>query len=209
MFALHGSPGSIVFANQYGIGGYEMTARENDPPQPQWGDGVNGVICKRAQLIDGDRPETEGTSNVNLSVVIPSDWVIDSRPVMIAGLHGVTCNIQPWEVFVAGNVFWFSLNLEQPDGSVKEMRVTYPLILDKVFDFDITFCASKVKHGYLAVSVNGVPIWGYANYYGPTISVKETDRPYRQFGPYVFLQPGATWPMPYRRIFMAFRPFSV
>lgn len=202
-------PDSIRSNDQYGIGGYEFVVRETDPLQPQWGDGVNGVTCKRAQLVDQYRAPMEASYQAKLSIVIPGSWQFNDQPVAIGGLHGVSAPIQPLGLYIAGSDFWISLNLPDPTGQYPmgiEHRKTLPVVRDKVYEFDIDFFQSRQNKGYLEVTVDGSPVFTPKDFYGNTISSLETGLPYGTFGPYVFLPSGMTWWQPEFHVFMGFRP---
>lgn len=210
MFYSHAPlPDSIKSNDQYGIGGYEFVVRDTDPSQPQWGDGVNGVTCKRAQLVDQYRAPMESSYQAKLSIVIPGSWQFYDHPVSIGGLHGVSVPIDPVGIFVYGDTFWVHFNEPDATGNLPkgiEHRKTVPLIRDKVYEFDIDFFLSKQNRGYFSVMVNSNPLFTPKDFYGNTISPLETGLPYGTLGPYVFLPAGMTWWQSEFHVFMAFRP---
>lgn len=193
---------SIVPNCLHGIGGWQFLVRETDPAQPQWGDGTNGQTLKRAQFISKHRPEFNTTDSVSFLVVIPEEWAWDDRPVMLAGLHGGAISTQPWALYVVGDQFRVTLNVDEGN-LVRARNFDMPIVRGHVYRFDIAFHPTTGPAGYLRVVVNGQELVGSANYYGPTISTKETGRPYLQFGLYVFRPVGEAWPFKYRRAYMA------
>lgn len=202
-------PDSISWVVYKGEAYQQFLVRADDPPQPQWGDGVGGQLRKRAQLIPMYRDPLGSDKDIEFHFLVPDDWKISTQPVLIAAGHSVNLKAGPWALHIIEDKLQFTLSIDNPKGRRPDVadniydvvRVRAPLMIDHLYGFRLQEHVAKDMTGYARVFLDGTQI---VNYFGPTVSAREEGIPYEEFGTYVF-SPNLNWPFPgedHKRVLM-------
>lgn len=204
-------PDSISTVIHNGIEFQQFLVRKDDPAQPQWGDGADGQLRKRAQIVPLYRNPLGTIKNISFLFLVPDDWKLNTQPVLIANGHSVNLKAGPWALYIKNDQLQFTLSVDNPNGNkpneVKDIfdvvNEKYPLILNHLYEFRLVMLVANDTSGYAQVFIDGNKI---ADYKGPTVSTNERGLPYEKFGPYIFSR-NLDWPFPdqdYKRILMRF-----
>ncbi len=200
-FYLHAPlPDSISSVVYKGETYQQFLVRANDPAQPQWGDGRNRQLRKRAQYMPTHRDPLGSTKDFKFKFLVPDDWRASIQPVLVAAGHSVNLKAGPWALFINYKKVQFTLSIDNPQGKAPDaegnifdvVNVKVPLIIDHLYDFRLVEHVAKDMTGYAKVYIDGKQV---VDYKGPTVSAMESGLPYEEIGPYVF-SPTLRWPFP-------------
>lgn len=193
-------PDSITLVTYKGEIFQQFLVRKNDPPQPQWGDGANNQLRKRAQVVANRRTPLGEIKRLKFRFAIPGDWKLSEYPFVLTSGHTVNLVIGPWGLNVNRDKLEFIISIDNPNGKpptpdgkiVEAYNAKIPFKLDEVYDFELEMKVSKDMSGYARAYLNGKQ---FVDYSGPTVSFNESGLPYDKFGPYVFSK-NEQWPHP-------------
>lgn len=202
-------PDSISWVDYKGEAYQQFLVRKTDPPQPQWGDGANGQLRKRAQLVPTVKSPLNTTKTISFHFLIPDDWKISEWPVLIAASHSANLEVGPWSLYINRNKLQFAVQIDNPDGKQPDKNAKVytaytadtPFVIDRLHHFEMEIRVAQDMTGYAKGYLDGKQ---FIDYKGPTVSTNEKGLPYDKIGPYVFSK-NLKWPFPnedHKRILM-------
>lgn len=202
-------PDSISWVVYKGEAYQQFLVRETDPPQPQWGDGANNQLRKRAQIVPTYRTPLGNIKTLSFHFLIPEEWQLSEQPIWMVGGHTNNVPNGPWGLYINRNKLQFEIQIDNPNGNPPDPKDTIhtvisekiPFEIDRLHEFKLEMRVAKDMSGYAKAYLDGQQ---FVDYKGPTVSANEIGLPYDKIGPYVFSK-NDKWPFPHeghKRILM-------
>lgn len=193
-------PDSISWVVYKGEAYQQFIVRQSDPPQPQWGDGANNQLRKRAQIVPTFRTPLGNIKTLLFHFLIPEEWRISEWPMWIAGGHTNNVPNGPWGLYINRNKLQFEIQIDNPNGNPPDEKDSIhtvisekiPFEIDRLYEFKLEMRVAKDMSGYAKAYLDGQQ---FVDYKGPTVSAKEIGLPYDKIGPYVYSK-NDKWPFP-------------